>query len=82
MEQIPIIPEMVQYGVIGICIMLIIALVIIVRTFVMAIMQMYDKIDRLNQTISDLTTEVKMLTLRTKTMKRAMHQAQSGIING
>ena len=75
METIPIITESVQYGVIGICVMLIIANAVIVKMFVSAIMKLYEKIDQLNTTIADLATEVKMLTIRTKTMKRAMHQS-------
>ena len=56
MEQIPIITESVQYGVIGICVMQIIAIVLIVKTFVGAIMKLYEKIDMLNTNISDLNT--------------------------
>jgi outer membrane murein-binding lipoprotein Lpp len=84
MESIPIITESVQYGVIGICIMLIIAnayaMVAIVKTFVGAIMKLYEKIDALNTNISDLNTKIEMLTIRTKMVKRSAGQ-QSGIIN-
>ena len=79
METIPIITESVQYGVIGICIMLIIADAVKVRSFIAAQMKLHDKIDQLNVTISELTTEVKMLTIRTKMAKRTMNQ--SGIMN-
>ena len=83
MEGVPIITESVQYGVIGICIMLIVAgsyvIVSIVKTFVGAIMKLYEKIDTLNSNISDLKTSVEMLSIRTKMSKRSQ---QSGINNG
>ena len=75
METIPIITESVQYGVIGICIMLIIADAVKVRSFIAAQMKLHDKIDQLNVTINELTTEVKMLTIRTKIAKRTMNQS-------
>ncbi|MCL2710444.1 MAG: hypothetical protein FWE95_06160 [Planctomycetaceae bacterium] len=72
METVPIITESVQYGVIGICIMLIIADAVKVRSFIAAQMKLHEKIDQLNVTINELTTEVKMLTIRTKMSKRGM----------
>ena len=84
MEQIPFITESVQYGVIGICITLILAnaacLVIIVKTFVSAIFKLYEKIDVLNTNISDLSKQVEMLSIRTKMIKRTANQ--STITNG
>jgi uncharacterized protein YoxC len=69
MEQIPIITESVQYGVIGICITLILAnaacLVIVVKTFVSAILKLYESIDALKTTIGELTKQVERLSIRT-----------------
>lgn len=79
MEQIPIITESVQYGVIGICVMMIIANVIIVKCFIGAILKLYEKIDALNSNIADLNTRIEMLCMRTKIRKSKPQQ--SGIIN-
>ena len=59
--------------------MLIIADAVKVRSFIAAQMKLHEKIDQLNVTIGELTTEVKMLTIRTKMAKRTMNQ--SGIMN-
>ena len=74
MEAIPIITESVQYGVIGICVMLIIALVLIVKAFINVILKFIEEIKSLQMTIGDLRTSVEMLTIRTKIAKRAMNQ--------
>jgi F0F1-type ATP synthase membrane subunit b/b' len=81
MEQMAFIPEFVQYGVIGICVLLIIANVVIVKTCINVILKFIDEIKSLNATINELKTSVELLTIRTKTMRRAFQQ-QSGIING
>ena len=81
MEQIPIFSELAQSGVIGICIALIVANVLIVKFFVGAIMKFFEKIDMLNATIADLNTKIEMLSIRTKMVKRADRQ-QSGVTNG
>ncbi|GHT37305.1 hypothetical protein FACS189427_10090 [Planctomycetales bacterium] len=56
--SIPFVPEFVQYGVIGICVALIVALVLETRMFVNAIMQFCNQIISLNKTISDLSAKI------------------------
>jgi sensor histidine kinase YesM len=75
METIPIISESVQYGVIGICISLIVALCFIVKMFVNVILRFIEEIKSLQSTIGELRTSVEMLTIRTKMAKRSMQQS-------
>jgi len=77
---VPIISEWVQYGVIGICFLLIGALVVIVKMFINVILKFIEEIKSLQSTIGELRTSVEMLTIRTKLTKRAINK--SGIING
>ena len=80
MEAIPIISETVQYGVIGIAVMLIVSQVLIVKAFLHFGHKVLDdmksmttniggEIKTLNATMNALTTKVEMLTIRTKLSK-------------
>lgn len=73
MEQLPLITESVQYGVIGICIVLIVALVIIIRLLIglnVKLLERMDslevKFDTLNDNIGDLTSTVKMFFVQAR----------------
>lgn len=71
MESIPIIPEMVQYGVIGIAIALIAAMCYETKLFVSALLRMTEKIDTLNNTIATLTTKVELLTFSARSAEQS-----------
>ena len=67
--EIPVLSEFVQYGVVGIALALIVALVIIVKsfivmagTFVEVLKGLYAELGNLRSTIADLTAQVKLLT--------------------
>lgn len=57
--DLPIISEFVQYGVIGICFALIVAICYVVSLFVGAIKGFYAEVSKLNSTIMELSVEVK-----------------------
>jgi hypothetical protein len=63
MENVPILPEFVQYGVIGICIMLIVLVGYITKLYLNAILQLYTKIEVLTASITALSTKIENLSL-------------------
>jgi len=81
MEQIPIITESVQYGVIGICIMLIIAwsatTIALVRYGVMAWKELLQEINSLNKTLQELTSTVDRLVIRNEYETRMINNGKT-----
>ncbi len=67
--EIPVLNDLVQGGIVGICLGLIIAICYIVRLFVGAIKEFQSEIRDLNKTINELGTEIRTLTLRRKRKK-------------
>ena len=68
MENVPIISEFAQYGVIGICFALIIAIVIIVKIFTEAIKHLVDVLKSLYDQISSLKNAIYELSAIVKAM--------------
>ncbi|MGL6226137.1 MAG: hypothetical protein ACRC10_05875 [Thermoguttaceae bacterium] len=60
--DIPVLNDLVQGGIVGICIGLIIAICYIVRLFVLAIKEFQTEIRDLNKTITELGVELRSLT--------------------
>jgi len=75
MESISFMTELAQNGVFGICIALIIAMVLIVRTFVGALQKCYETNDQLKTAINELSTQVAMLSLRTQMTTHSSDQS-------
>jgi hypothetical protein len=61
--EIPIIPEFVQYGVIGICIMLIVLVGYVIRQFLHVMLQQYSKMDVFNDSVNKLIAKLDNLTI-------------------
>lgn len=60
--DIPVLNDLVQGGIVGICLGLIIAICYIVRLFVLAIKEFQTEIRDLNKTITELGVELRSLT--------------------
>lgn len=64
MENVPIIPEFVQYGVIGICIVIILGWCYTIRLFVQNYQQMFSNIKDFSAAVAELRAEISIITAR------------------
>jgi hypothetical protein len=63
METIPVIPEFVQYGVIGICVVVILGWCYTIRLFVLNYQQMFSEINNFSTAVAEFKADIKLLSL-------------------
>jgi hypothetical protein len=76
MENVPILPEFVQYGVIGICIMLIVLVGYITKLYLSAILQLYAKIETLTGSITALSVKIENLAFYRRRKPEIMENSE------